>query len=171
MTFLGLGVPIMQGYGLTETSPVVSVSRLSANEWGASGRPIPGVDVRIAADGEMLVRGRNVMQGYYRDPEATAAAILDGWLHTGDVGEIDGRGFLADHRPKAREYLKPSTGKWISPARIEASIRRSAFVAQAMVTGKRARTSHRVDLPELVDCCAWNFGLPSDAPRGAAGDA
>ncbi len=135
MTLLGLGVPVMQGYGLTETSPVVSVSRLSDNEYGAVGRPIAGVDLRIAEDGEVLVRGRNVMQGYYRDPQSTAEAIQDGWLRTGDIGEIDARGFLRITDRKG-EIFKTSTGKWISPARIEASIKRSIFVAQAMVTGR-----------------------------------
>ena len=124
----------MQGYGLTETSPVTSVSRLSANEYGAVGRPIAGVEVQIANDGEILVRGRNVMQGYYRDPEATAAAIVDGWLHTGDIGEIDPDGFLRITDRKG-EIFKTGTGKWISPARIEATIKRSIFVAQAMVVG------------------------------------
>ncbi len=134
MTFLGLGVPIMQGYGLTETSPVVSVSRLSQNRYGAVGRPIDGVDVRIAEDGEVLVRGRNVMQGYYRDPQATAAAIVDGWLHTGDVGEIDAAGFLWITDRK-NEIFKTGTGKWVSPARIEANLKRSMFVTNAMVIG------------------------------------
>lgn len=135
MTLLGLGIPVMQGYGLTETSPVVSVSRLSANVYGAVGRPISGVDVRVAEDGEVLVRGRNVMQGYFHDPQATAEAIEDGWLHTGDVGEIDASRFLRITDRKG-EIFKTSTGKWISPARIEASIKRSIFVAQAMVTGR-----------------------------------
>jgi long-chain acyl-CoA synthetase len=134
MTFLGLGIPIMQGYGLTETSPVVSVSRLSENEYGAVGRPIAGVDVRIAQDNEVLVRGRNVMQGYYHDPQATAVAIVDGWLHTGDVGEIDARGFLRITDRK-NEIFKTGTGKWVSPARIEANIKRSVFITYAMVVG------------------------------------
>jgi long-chain acyl-CoA synthetase len=135
MTLLGLGVPVMQGYGQTETSPITSVSRLTANEYGAVGRPISGVDVRIADDGEVLVRGRNVMQGYYHDAQASAAAIENGWLHTGDVGEVDSLGFLRITDRKG-EIFKTSTGKWISPARIEASIKRSIFVAQAMVTGR-----------------------------------
>jgi long-chain acyl-CoA synthetase len=134
MTFLGLGIPIMQGYGLTETSPVVSVSKLTDNEYGAVGRPITGVDVRIAEDGEVLVRGRNVMQGYYHDPQATAAAIVDGWLHTGDIGEIDSAGFLRITDRKG-EIFKTGTGKWVSPARIEASIKRSMYVSYAMVLG------------------------------------
>ena len=134
MTFLGMGIPIMQGYGLTETSPVTSVNRLSQNEYGTVGRPISGVEVRIAEDGEVMVRGRNVMQGYYREPEATSAAIEDGWLHTGDIGEIDTAGFLRITDRK-NEIFKTSTGKWVSPSRIEANIKRSMFVAQAMVLG------------------------------------
>jgi long-chain acyl-CoA synthetase len=162
MTFLGMGIPIMQGYGLTETSPVVSVSRLTANEYGAVGRPITGVDVVIADDAEVLVRGRNVMQGYYRDSEATAAAIQDGWLHTGDVGEIDTAGFLRITDRKG-EIFKTDTGKWIAPARIEASIKRSFFVAQAMVTGSGR------PYPIALICPNWNLvrlelpQLPADA--------
>jgi long-chain acyl-CoA synthetase len=135
MTFLGLGIPIMQGYGLTETSPIVTVSRLSDNEYGAVGRPPSGVEVHIAEDGEVLVRGRNVMQGYYRDPQATSAAIVDGWLHTGDVGEIDANGFLRITDRK-NEIFKTGTGKWVSPARIEASIKRSIYVVHALVIGR-----------------------------------
>jgi len=134
MTFLAMGIPIMQGYGLTETSPVISVSRLSANEYGAVGRPITGVEVAIAPDGEVLVRGRNVMLGYYRDREATAAALHDGWLHTGDVGEIDDAGYLRITDRK-NEIFKTDTGKWVSPARIEANIKRSIYITQALVVG------------------------------------
>ncbi|MBV9055330.1 MAG: long-chain fatty acid--CoA ligase [Candidatus Eremiobacteraeota bacterium] len=135
MTLLGFGVPVMQGYGLTETSPIVSVSRLSSNAYGAVGRPLRGVAVRVAADGELLVRGRNVMHGYYRDLDATAAAIDGGWLHTGDLGHVDDRGFLWITDRK-NEVFKTSTGKWISPSRVEASIKRSIFVTAAMVTGR-----------------------------------
>jgi long-chain acyl-CoA synthetase len=158
MTFLAIGIPIMQGYGLTETSPVTSVSRLSANEYGAVGRPITGVQVAVAQDGEVLVRGRNVMQGYYRDSEATAAALHEGWLHTGDVGEIDDAGFLRITDRK-NEIFKTDTGKWVSPARIEANIKRSIYVAQALVVGSGRPypialicpnwTLVRIELPQL----------------------
>ncbi|HYL27755.1 MAG TPA: long-chain fatty acid--CoA ligase [Candidatus Nitrosotalea sp.] len=134
MTFLGMGIEIMQGYGLTETSPVVSCNRHSRNEYGTVGRPLAGVEVRIAEDGEVLVRGRNVMQGYYREPEATAAAIAGGWLRTGDIGEIDSAGYLRITDRKG-EIFKTGTGKWISPARIEANVKRSIYVAQALVVG------------------------------------
>jgi long-chain acyl-CoA synthetase len=134
MTFLAMGVPIMQGYGLTETSPVITVSRPSDNKYGAVGKPIPGCEVKIAADGEILARGRNIMQGYYRDPEATAVALADGWFHTGDIGEIDTDGYLRITDRK-KEVFKTATGKYVSPARVEASIKRSVFVGQAMVVG------------------------------------
>jgi long-chain acyl-CoA synthetase len=134
MTFLGMGLPIMQGYGLTETSPVTTVSRFSANTYGAVGKPIPGVEVKIAPDGEVFTRGRHVMKGYYRDDASTAAAIEDGWLHTGDVGEIDKRGFLYITDRK-RELFKTAGGKFIAPARVEAAIKRSIYVTQAMVIG------------------------------------
>jgi long-chain acyl-CoA synthetase len=171
MTLLGLGVPVMQGYGQTETSPIVSVSRLSGNEYGAVGRPIEGVEVRIAEDGEILVRGRNVMQGYYRDPQATQAAIENGWLHTGDVGELDGAGFLRVTDRKG-ELFKTSTGKWISPSRIEANIKRSIFVTQTMVTG-RGRPHPialvcpnwsllRIELPQLPDAPLESLAERSD---------
>jgi long-chain acyl-CoA synthetase len=162
MTFLALGVPIMQGYGLTETSPVASVSRLSRNEYGAVGRPIDGTDVRIAEDGEVLVRGRNVMQGYYRDLAGTAEVIVDGWLHTGDIGEIDDAGFLRITDRK-REVFKTLTGKWVSPARVESYIKRSIYVAQAMVTGSGR------PYPIALICPNWSVlrleltALPPDA--------
>jgi long-chain acyl-CoA synthetase len=162
MTFLSLGVPIMQGYGLTETSPVTSCSRLSRNEYGAVGHAIDGVDLHVAPDGELLVRGRNVMQGYYRDPQATAEAIVDGWLHTGDVAEIDAGGFLRITDRK-REVFKTGTGKFVAPARVEASIKRSIFVAQAMVTGNGRAHPIALIMPN------WNLvrleltSLPPDA--------
>lgn len=164
MTFLAMGIPIMQGYGLTETSPVISVSRLSANRYGAVGRPISGVEVNVAPDGEVLVRGRNVMHGYYRDAEATAAALQDGWLHTGDIGEMDD-GYLRITDRK-NEIFKTGTGKWVAPARIEASIKRSAIVAQAMVTGKGR------PYPIALICPNWTLlrlhmpGLPAEATPG-----
>jgi long-chain acyl-CoA synthetase len=162
MTFLGLGIPIMQGYGMTETSPVITTSRKNENEYGAVGRPIPGVEVRIAEDGEILTRGRHVMQGYYREPEATAAIMEGGWLHTGDIGEIDKIGFLRITDRK-REVFKTDTGKWISPARIEAAIKRSVYVAQAMVVGSGR------PFPVALICPNWDvvrvkLELPADVP-------
>ena len=134
LSFAAADMPIMEGYGLTECSPVVSVNRPSAARLGTVGRPIPGVDVRLAADGEILVRGPNVMQGYYHQPAETAAVLHDGWLATGDVGTLDGDGYLRIIDRK-REIFKTSGGKYISPARVEAAIGRSPFVAQVAVFG------------------------------------
>jgi long-chain acyl-CoA synthetase len=162
MTFLGLGIAIMQGYGMTETSPVITASRPGENEYGAVGRPIPGVEVRIASDGEILTRGRHVMHGYYRDPQATAAVLEDGWLRTGDIGEMDAKGFLRITDRK-REVFKTDTGKWIAPARIETAIKRSIFVAQAMVIGNGR------PYPIALICPNWDvvrvrLELPPAAP-------
>ncbi len=154
MTFLGLGVPIMQGYGLTETSPVLTTSTPAFNKYGAVGRPIPGCEVRIAEDGEVLARGRNIMMGYYQEPEATAAALAGGWFHTGDIGEVDPDGYLRITDRK-KEVFKTATGKYVSPARVEAAIKRSMFVAQAMVIGDgRAHPPHW--LRRIGICCASN---------------
>lgn len=134
MTFLGMGVKIMQGYGLTETSPVLTTSTEANNRFGTVGKPIPGCEIRIAEDGEILARGRNIMLGYYRDPESTAQTIVDGWFHTGDIGQIDADGFLRITDRK-KEVFKTATGKYVAPARVESALKRSVFVAQAMVIG------------------------------------
>jgi long-chain acyl-CoA synthetase len=134
MTYLGMGLPIVQGYGLTETSPIMTVNRPEANKYGTVGQALDGVEVRIAEDGEVLTRGRLVMLGYYHDPEATAETIQDGWLHTGDIGELDADGFLRITDRK-KEVFKTDTGKFVAPARVEAAIKRSVYVGQAMVVG------------------------------------
>jgi long-chain acyl-CoA synthetase len=134
LSFEAADMPIMEGYGLTECSPVVTVNRPGESLLGTVGRPIPGVEVRIAGDGEILVRGPNVMRGYYRLPDETAATIRDGWLATGDIGTLDAGGFLRIVDRK-KEIFKTSGGKYVSPARIEAAVGRSPFVAQAVVFG------------------------------------
>jgi long-chain acyl-CoA synthetase len=134
--FLALGLRLLQGYGQTETSPVVSANRPDKIKIETVGPPLAGVEVRIAEDGEILVRGPCVMKGYWRDGEATARSIADGWLHTGDVGEIDSDGYIVITDRK-KDFIKNSGGDMIAPARIEGMLTLAPEIAQAMVYGDR----------------------------------
>lgn len=129
------GLPLLPGYGLTESSPVISVSTPAARKVGTVGKPLAGLEVRVADDGEVLVRGPNVMLGYWQDAVATAEAIHDDWLHTGDLGELDGDGFLTI-RGRKKELLVLSTGKNVSPTRIESLLTASPLIEQAAVFGE-----------------------------------
>lgn len=132
--FFEEGIPLYTGYGLTEASPVVTVNTPDAHKLGTVGKPLPGVEVRIADDQEILVRGPNVMLGYQNDPEATAATLRDGWLHTGDRGELDPDGFLTLTGRK-KELIVLSTGKNVAPSRVEALLCASPWIEQACVLG------------------------------------
>jgi long-chain acyl-CoA synthetase len=133
--YIGAGIPIVQGYGLTETSPVITTSRIEDNRVGTVGKAIPNVDIRIAEDGEIEVRGPNVMSGYYNKPEETRAVFTsDGWFKTGDIGTIDQDGFLRITDRK-KELFKTSGGKYISPQPIEQAIKGSRFVNQVVLIG------------------------------------
>ncbi len=156
-------IPILEGYGPTECSPVLTENRFDTNRYGTVGKPLPNIELRIADDGEICVRGPNVMLGYYRDPEATAAAIVDGWYHTGDIGELDADGYLRITDRK-KEVFKTSTGKFVAPSRVEASLKRSIFFNQVVVVG--SGRSHPVAL------VAPNWPLVRDELRlGPADDA
>lgn len=135
LAFLGAGLPIVQGYGLTETSPVITAAQLNDNRIGAAGKPIRNVEVRLAADGEIETRGPNVMRGYWNKPEETRAVFTDdGWFKTGDIGRIDAEGHLSITDRK-KELLKTSGGKYIAPQPIEQLIKSSRFVNQVVVIG------------------------------------
>ncbi|MEA2689824.1 MAG: long-chain acyl-CoA synthetase, partial [Candidatus Eremiobacteraeota bacterium] len=134
LTIEAMGVPVLEGYGLTETSPVVTVNRPADNELGTVGPPIEGVELKIAADGEVLVKGPNVMLGYYKLPKEEQPFDADGWFQTGDIGTIDARGHLLITDRK-KELFKSSGGKWISPSRIETAIKRSIYIGQVMAFG------------------------------------
>ena len=135
--FSAAGMTIAEGYGMTESSPVITVSEEAnrGNKFGAVGRAIDGVEIKIAKDGEILCKGPNVMQGYYKDPEKTAETIVDGYLHTGDIGEIDADGFLKITDRK-KELFKTSGGKYIAPQLIENQMKQSLFIEQIMVIGE-----------------------------------
>ena len=132
--FYLMKLPILQGYGMTETSPIISATDPREIRFGSSGRPISGTDVRIAADGEILVRGPNLMLGYYNKPEATREVIEDGWLHTGDVGHLDAQGFLYITDRK-KDLIVTSGGKKVAPQKIENLAASSRFVDQIIVVG------------------------------------
>lgn len=137
--YIGAGIPIIQGYGLTETSPVVTASSFEDYRVGTVGRAIPHVEIRIAEDGEIEVRGPNVMRGYYNKPEETRAAFTDdGWFKTGDIGTIDSDGFLRITDRK-KELFKTSGGKYIAPAPIEQAIKGSRFVNQVVLVGSERK--------------------------------
>jgi long-chain acyl-CoA synthetase len=161
------GVPIYEGYGLTETSPVVATNTPAAARLGTVGRPLPGVEVRIAADGEILVRGPNVMQGYFGDPRSTAEVLDgDGWLYTGDVGELDADGFLVITDRK-KELIVTAYGKNVAPAPIEIALKASPFVEQAVVLGDRRKFLAALIVPafDLLENWARDAGLETGDRR------
>ncbi len=134
--YRGIGVTVLEGYGLTETTAALTVNLPEAQKVGSVGRPLPGTAVRVADDGELLVRGGQVFPGYWGNPEATAEALDDGWFHTGDVGEVDDEGFVRITGRK-KEILVTAGGKNVAPAALEDRLRGHALISQALVVGDR----------------------------------
>ena len=166
------GIPIYEGYGLTETSPIISISGATGVKMGTVGRVVPGVEVKIAADGEILARGPNIMKGYWNLPKETAEAIdSDGWFHTGDIGEVDGEGFLRITDRK-KELIVNAYGKNIAPAPLENELKSSPFIAQAVVIGDRRKFLSALLVPEFDHLKGWaaKNGLPSGDAGTLLGD-
>jgi long-chain acyl-CoA synthetase len=154
--FAAAGMPIMEGYGLTETSPVISVNdqRNKGFKIGTVGRIIDNVEIKIAEDGEILVKGPNVMQGYYKDPEKTSEVMTGDYFHTGDIGEIDSEGFLRITDRK-KEMFKTSGGKYVAPAIIENQLKQSRFIEQVMVIGEGEKMPAALIQPNFEFISDW----------------
>jgi long-chain acyl-CoA synthetase len=147
--FWSVGVEVFQGYGLTETSPVVTANCREHNKVGTVGRPIPNVQVQIAGDGEILVKGPNVMQGYYRKPDETREVFTpDGWFRTGDIGRLDEDGYLVITDRK-KELLKTAAGKFVAPAPIENVLKTSPYISNAIVVGDKHKFVSALIVPNF----------------------
>ena len=161
--FLALGVPLLQGYGQTEASPVVSANPPNRIKIDTVGPPLDGVELRIAEDGEILVRGEMIMKGYWNDPESTARALQGGWLHTGDVGMLDPDGYIKITDRK-RDFIKNSGGDMVSPARVEGYLTIEPEIGQAMVYGDRRPYLVAVIVPhaDIIQSVAHAAGADAD---------
>jgi long-chain acyl-CoA synthetase len=169
--FIALGLNLMQGYGQTEAAPVICCNPAGRVKIDTVGPPLADVELRIADDGEILVRGELIMKGYWNDPEATARTLLDGWLHTGDIGRFDADGYLKITDRK-RDFIKNSGGDMISPARVEGYLTLEREIAQAMVYGDRRPYLVAVIVPdgEFLAAFAKAQGRDSSDLAALAGD-
>ena len=152
--FWAAGLPVFEGYGLTETSPVISVNHFDAIKFGSVGKPIEGVEVKIADDGEILVKGHNVMKGYYNKPELTDEAIdNEGFFHTGDIGEfINGYLKITDRK---KEMFKTAGGKYVAPQMIENKLKEAPLIEQIMVLGENRKFPSALIVPNFEALKAW----------------
>ena len=159
--FDAAGVLVLEGWGMTETSTAATISSPDDFKVGTIGKPFPGCEVKIAEDGEILVKGPNVFQGYHKNEEATRETIVDGWLHTGDIGEIDSEGFIKITGRK-KDIIITAGGKNITPANLEAEIKQHPLVSQCVVVGdRRPYLVALVTLdPEEAVAYAKEHGLP-----------
>ena len=146
--FCCMGIPILEGYGLTETSPTIAVNRRGAFKIGTVGRVYPELQVKLADDGEILVKGPTIFKGYWNMPEETCAAFVDGWFKTGDIGEMDSEGFLSITDRK-KDLIKTSGGKFIAPQPIENALKANALIAQAAVIGDRRKYASVIISPHF----------------------
>ncbi|MDP4128871.1 MAG: long-chain fatty acid--CoA ligase [Bacteroidota bacterium] len=155
-TFTAAGIPIYEGYGPTENSPVIAVNRKGKGlcKLGTVGPIINGIEVRLEADGEICVKGPSVMKGYYKRPDLTAEAVINGWLHTGDIGQFEDGKFLRITDRK-KELFKTSGGKYVAPAAIENKLRESRFIEQAIVVGPERKFVGALIVPAFSAITEW----------------
>lgn len=164
--FCGIGLPLIEGYGLTETSPVLTAMPIEAIRFGTVGPPLDNVELKIAEDGEVLARGPNIMSGYYNRPADTAAAIKDGWFYTGDIGRLDERGYLIITDRK-KELLVTSGGKKIAPQPVEAALRATGLIGEAVLIGDGRRFPAALIVPNFA-ALALQLGVEKPANEAAA---
>ena len=160
--FLAAGIPLYEGYGMTEASPLISVNHyLKGIRIGTVGLPVKYVEVKLAEDGEILAKGPNIMQGYYKNPEETAKTIIDGWLHTGDIGVFE-EGMFIKIIDRKKEMFKISGGKYVIPQPIEKKLVESYFIEQAMVIGDGQKFASAFIVPNYAHLMNWS---KSSAPE------
>src|SRR6185436_18287784 len=163
-SYISAGIPILQGYGATETC-IVCANRPENNHVGSVGVPFEGIELKIAEDGEILIKGPNVMRGYYGQPEATDAVLKDGWFATGDVGHLDkeGRLYITDRK---KDLFKLSNGKYVAPQLIESLLKESEFVSQVVVVGTGRKQPAALIVPDWENLnqalAATGEDLPTD---------
>jgi long-chain acyl-CoA synthetase len=170
--FHAAGLLILEGYGLTETTPILTINRPGKFKFGTVGLPIPGVTLKLAADGEILAKGPNIAQGYYRRPEATREAWdAEGWFHTGDIGALEADGFLRITDRK-KDLIKTSGGKYVAPQNIENLLKTAAHISQAVVIGDGRKYCVALVTLDFDAVQAWaareNVSLPADRGQWAA---
>jgi long-chain acyl-CoA synthetase len=158
--YADIGIRIHEGYGLTETSPVIAVNNPINHRLGTVGKPLPNVEVRIAEDGELLVRGPSVFKGYWKMPEESAAVFEDGWFKTGDIASLDEEGYLSITDRK-KDLIKTSGGKFIAPQPIENSLKVNQYIGEAALLGDRRRFPAVLIIPSFADLEDWarNHGV------------
>jgi long-chain acyl-CoA synthetase len=164
--FYACGVPVLEGYGMTETATAATFQSPEEHKFGTVGRPFPGIELRIADDGELLIRGANVFAGYHKRADESFGAVVDGWLHTGDLGSIDDDGYLTITGRK-KDIIITAGGKNLTPANIENDMRQSRWVSQAVMHGdRRPYPVLLVTLDaEVVVPWAQQQGLPTELPE------
>ncbi len=165
-SYISAGIPILQGYGATETC-IVCANRPDNNQVGSVGIPFEGIELRIAEDGEILIKGPNVMRGYYGQPEATEAVIKDGWFATGDVGHLDkeGRLYITDRK---KDLFKLSNGKYVAPQLIESLLKESEFVSQVVVIGTGRKQPAALIVPDWENLNQALAATGEDLPKDRA---
>jgi long-chain acyl-CoA synthetase len=170
--FYAAGIPVLEGYGMTETSAVATLNTLAEHKLGTVGRPLPGCEVRIADDGEVLMRGPNIFVGYHRDAEATRATLRDGWLLSGDLGELDADGYLRI-TGRTKDLIITSSGKNVSPSNIESALAQSRWISHAVVYGDRRPylTALLTLDPDEAAALATKVGAGDADPAALAADA